>query len=342
MCTDPKYIFISNKLSDNDKALTTFTRYYELGIDDEVYANDKVFWLGKARHYFDEHYKEFEDYYVIPCGKCIECCLRRASEWSLRLMHESNFHESSCFLTLTYNDDNLPWAKYDHCPTLYKRHLQLFMKRLRKRFPGIKFRYYGCGEYGDTTHRPHYHMVLFGYDFSKDRELFSITKANHKLYISQTLSDLWSLGHCLIGDLNDKTAGYVAGYVTKKLKDKFEPAEDYTVLAESLDTTVSNLYKKGLIRVPEFSVMSNRPGIGFSILYDHGKQYLEHGYILNSNKKKCLIPRYYLKKLKDLYPDLWCFQEERLSDLTDPDAHDLYRRHKYREAIHKKFSRSSV
>ncbi|MCF3424382.1 hypothetical protein, partial [Escherichia coli] len=87
--------------------------------------------------------------------------------------------------------------------------------------------------------------------------------------------------------------------------------------------------------------MSNRPGIGCLILDDYGKQYLEHGYILNSKKKKCLIPRYYLKKLKDLYPDLWFLQEDRMNSLNDPDANDLYRRHKYRESIHKKFSRSA-
>lgn len=322
MCTDPKYLYFI----DGNTKRSRINDYYHV-------HNDRIH-VGL---------KPFEDeYFVIPCGKCIECCLRRSSEWSLRLIHEASFHKASCFLTLTYSDENLPWAKYDHCPTLFKRHLQLFMKRLRKRFPNIKFRYYGCGEYGDKTYRPHYHLALFGYDFSQDRQLFSITKAKHNLYTSQTLSDLWGLGHCLIGELNDKTAGYIAGYVTKKLKDKFESLNDYSVLEESTGLTVSQLKKQGLIRVPEFSVMSNRPGIGFGILDEYGQQFLEHGYILNSKKKKCLIPRYYLKKLQDLYPDLWLLHEQRLAMLVDPDAKDLYRRHKYRQSIHKKFSRSAI
>jgi hypothetical protein len=44
-------------------------------------------------------------------------------------------------------------------------HFQKFMKRLRDRIKPLKIRFFHCGEYGDLTRRPHYHALIFGYDF---------------------------------------------------------------------------------------------------------------------------------------------------------------------------------
>ena len=61
---------------------------------------------------------------------------------------------SAFFITLTYNNENLPPGD-----ELCKRDLQLFIKRLRKVNPGI--RYFAIGEYGEEGKRPHYHAVIF-------------------------------------------------------------------------------------------------------------------------------------------------------------------------------------
>ena len=61
---------------------------------------------------------------------------------------------SAFFLTLTYDNEHLPPGA-----ELSKRDLQLFIKRLRKRNPGI--RYFAVGEYGSQKGRPHYHAVIF-------------------------------------------------------------------------------------------------------------------------------------------------------------------------------------
>lgn len=329
MCTDPKLFLFSSK--DDKLVFAKSYKFYQCDdfLGGDVYQDSAVkSFLEFKKLGRDGFYKDF----IVPCGKCIECVLQHSSNWALRLMHEASFHEASCFLTLTYSDDNLPfiWTGYSFdeeprpFPTLEKRHLQLFFKRLRKCFPSIKFRYYACGEYGDTTRRPHYHVILFGYNFADDRKLYKLTSQKHKLYNSDVLTNLWGLGHCVIGDLTDKTASYVARYVNKKIK-----------------PVAFNYFPEGVVR--EFSVMSNRPGIGYLFLEQYGKQFLEQGYILNSKKRKCLIPRYYRKKLADLYPELYAKYEEKfLADLELPDVKDLYRRHQYREAIHKKFSRSVI
>lgn len=43
---------------------------------------------------------------------------------------------------------------------LHYKDLQDFFKRLRYNLNGQKFIYFACGEYGDTTKRPHYHVVI--------------------------------------------------------------------------------------------------------------------------------------------------------------------------------------
>lgn len=90
----------------------------------------------------------------VPCGKCAFCIKKAIDAWCLRLGHEMEVSTSAFFITLTYNDEHLPPNA-----ELSKRDLQLFIKRLRKINPGI--RYFAVGEYGSEKGRPHYHAVIF-------------------------------------------------------------------------------------------------------------------------------------------------------------------------------------
>lgn len=90
----------------------------------------------------------------VPCGKCAFCIKKAIDAWCLRLYHEMEVSSSAFFITLTYDDEHLPPGE-----ELSKRDLQLFLKRLRKRNPGI--RYFAVGEYGTQKGRPHYHAVIF-------------------------------------------------------------------------------------------------------------------------------------------------------------------------------------
>src|ERR1044072_3765305 len=91
----------------------------------------------------------------VPCGKCPNCCARRVSGWSFRLMQEDKDALSAHFVTLTYSNDFVPITA-NNFMTLDKKHVQKFMKLLRyysPKFPKIK--YYAAGEYGSKTWRPH-------------------------------------------------------------------------------------------------------------------------------------------------------------------------------------------
>lgn len=159
----------------------------------------------------------------IPCGKCITCKADQALMWSVRAYHESTLHRENCFITLTYDDANLPPDG-----KIQKEELQLFFKRLRKKIHPLKIRYIACGEYGEQTRRPHYHAIIFGTDFLHDKD-----PINENLYTSATLASCWGHGLVSIAPVNLATIMYVCGYANKKLADP--------------DT---------------FSLMSRRPGIG--------------------------------------------------------------------------------
>lgn len=170
----------------------------------------------------------------LPCGQCIGCRLERSRQWAVRCMHEASLHEDNCFITLTYDDANLPADG-----SLDKRHWQLFAKRLRKRVG--RFRFFHCGEYGSQLMRPHYHACLFGVDFS-DKVYFKSAGGESKLYTSMVLDDVWGLGFATIGDVTFESAAYVARYVMKKVTGKG-----------------ADEYYGGL--QPEYTTMSRRPGI---------------------------------------------------------------------------------
>jgi len=184
-------------------------------------------------------------------------------------------HDDNCFVTLTYDDENLPYGE-----TLHRPDFQKFMKRLIKN-SGQKIRLFYCGEYGDDTQRPHYHACLFGYRPS-DPELFSTT-GEYKLYTSPFLSKTWGLGHASFGDLTFETAAYTARYCVKKITGK-----NAKVHYETQDPDTGEIIE----RVPEFSGSSRRPGIGATWLQKYGSDtYDKNEVVLRGMAMK--PPRYY-------------------------------------------------
>lgn len=223
----------------------------------------------------------------IPCGQCIGCRLERSRQWALRCVHESSLHEFNSFLTLTYRPEEIP-VNGD----LVKPDLQKFIKRLRKRLPGVQLRYFACGEYGESLENslngklghPHYHICLFGYDFP-DKELWS-RRNGFNYYRSPLLENLWPFGFSIIGDLTFETAAYTARYVCKKHLGKDSDFYD------CVDDSTGEIFRL----TPEFAVMSLKPGIGrgwFEKYHsDTDKDYL------TLNGVKMSLPKYYDKLLE--------------------------------------------
>lgn len=220
----------------------------------------------------------------LPCSKCLGCRLEKAKEWALRCYHESIMHERSSFLTLTYDDQHLPGGG-----VLIHAHFQRFMKRLRRR-TDLDLRYYMCGEYGETTGRPHYHCILFGYDFP-DKTLVNIRNGN-RVYVSRFLSSLWPYGSSEIGSVTFKSAGYVARYVLKK----------QTYGREIIDHDTG----EWLGDKPEpYTRMSLKPAIGKSWYEKYKDDLFPHGYAVLPDGRQTQIPGYYLRLLAKEDPELF-------------------------------------
>lgn len=249
---------------------------------------------------------------TLPCSQCVGCRLERSRQWAIRCVHEASLYERNCFITLTYNNENLPGDR-----SLHYDDFQKFMKRLRFSYKGHRLvdgtypiRFYMCGEYGEKVGRPHYHACIFNFDFD-DKTMWMKTDSGSKIYRSKQLEELWTFGFSSIGEVNFQSAAYVARYIMKKMSGDAAAAH-----YEYVDPTTGEIHS----RRPEFTKMSLKPGIGARWF----KKYTSDVFKLTAdgdvaqdavfvNGRLVKPPRYYDKKFKDEYPLEWdAIEQERL------------------------------
>jgi hypothetical protein len=238
----------------------------------------------------------------VPCGCCIGCRLDYSRQWANRCYCESLLYEHNYFVTLTYDDVHLPHGSIGNA-TLKAEDMKKFMKDLRRYFDfhfGIKdIRFFGCGEYGDTSLRPHLHLILFNCPIPDLTTDFPSYDANGNLvithrsvngdvyYFSKIISDIWKKGNILIGQCTWQSCAYVARYVVKKQKGR--DADVY----ESLGIE------------PPFVRMSRNPGVGIPFFKLNTEKILSFDSIVVKSGDKVVsssLPRAFDKKIEDLYP----------------------------------------
>lgn len=243
---------------------------------------------------------KYSDYQLVPCGKCIECRLNYARQWTFRIQAELLYHDKSSFITLTYDNDHVPMSD-SGALTLVKSDFQKFIKRLRKHLKGEKIMYYACGEYGENTLRPHYHAIIFGW--CPDDLLFhKINYRGDTLFTSETLSNLWPFGFSLIAPANARTGGYCARYVTKKFS----------------GAIANDLYFSNGIIAP-FSLSSKRPAIGLQYFYDHIDDFINYQKISLPTSEGSLTispPKYFFDKLAIVFPEKYAIIKDSNSELA--------------------------
>lgn len=257
---------------------------------------------GKKKYIFipfQEELRGADDVVIVPCGKCIGCKLDYSKQWANRCMLEASLYpgDSNYFVTLTYDDENIPVRRYgkkDECKaySLDKPALSAFLKRLRAyykdHFDHDGIRFFGCGEYGSKTFRPHYHLILFNCPIG---DLVPIGKNVHGdlYYRSETFEKCWPYGFVTIGNCTWESCAYVSRYVTKKAgKDK--PNEFY--------------YEMHI--TPEFILMSRRPGIGRGYYEDHREKLYQYDSLYLAGKdgsKEIRPPRYFDRLMEKDDPD---------------------------------------
>lgn len=134
-------------------------------------------------------------------------------------------------------------------PYVCNRDLDLFLKRLRSYYPDEKLRYYAVSEYGPTSFRPHWHLLLFS-----NSERFSQT-------VLENVSKAWSYGRCDASLSRGFAAPYVASYVNS-----FVTLPDFYVQMpkvvrpksfHSIGFTESNLFPRK-VRIAEIDEVADK------------------------------------------------------------------------------------
>lgn len=230
----------------------------------------------------------------LPCGKCPECCKDYYTMWATRGSRELVRWESTLFVTMTYSSEELVAMNGDKCDevaaSLYKPHVQDFLKRLKKRMGSTKenpIRQIYCGEYGTRTGRPHYHAILFNVDFG-DKKKFRTTDRGDQVFTSETLTALWGHGHVEFGFAQPGSIAYLFKYVLKK-KSRKEKKTPLIVERDGVTVEVAH----------EFIEASRNPGIGAHMRESNS---IKKGFLYVDGVKRKL-PKYYMEHLRKNDPE---------------------------------------
>jgi len=117
--------------------------------------------------------------------------MKRAREWSWRLYYEFLHAKSAHFVSYTYAKPPLVAG----IPSLRRLDFVNYFRSLKKVAP---IKYYGVGEYGEHTKRPHYHAIIFNYPDVED------------------LVRKWKHGRTHVGQVSYTSVNYVTNYMFNK------------------------------------------------------------------------------------------------------------------------------
>lgn len=226
---------------------------------------------------------------TVPCGQCVGCRLKLAGSWAIRGTHESSLYDNNCFVTLTLDDLRLPPRESWQLPAnvgLDYSDFQHFMYRLRTKF-GRGIRFMVSGEYGDKLGRPHYHAILFNFNFP-DRKRWYRSKCGAWVHRSAMLEELWPFGNCDIGTVTPESIGYVARYVMKKITGAQASFDHY--MTDYMNPHTGEFLR----RQPEFARYSLKAGIGQPWFMKYYDSVYPHDYVVFKGRK-VRPPRYYDK-----------------------------------------------
>lgn len=152
----------------------------------------------------------FTVYY--PCNKCRACRARLSNEKMIAgVFAASEFQKKGQFLTLTYNDEHLPYG-------LQHSDFANFMKKLRQN-TGIKdLKMFMAGEYGEEgeQHREHFHVLFFNHRFPIEEIEKAWTEPRKRGRKKKGEEEqAISLGFVYDGTCTPEAMKYCSGYVAK-------------------------------------------------------------------------------------------------------------------------------
>lgn len=279
----------------------------------KIAHNCDFFSWSEIEEHIDYYKKKYLKVNMFPCGQCADCRLQKSREWANRIMLEKKYYpeEETWFLTLTYSDENLHFKTVENIDTkeriegvtLDKKDMSLFMRSLRDHYrykakkegkPFKEIRFYGCGEYGTVTNRPHLHIIVFGLQLDQSKlKFYKHNELGQSLWNHEEIEEIWRKGHVVVGRVTWESAAYVARYVMKKQTGKN-----------------AKWYYDAQAKEPPFVNMSRKPGIGTKYIMEHLEEIRYTDRIPIANKKTAELvppPKFYDKYMEKIEPE---FMEE--------------------------------
>lgn len=156
----------------------------------------------------------------VPCGHCLDCLKKRQNEWYVRFWCEERYQKRinpnsiTIFLTLTYDETNLPQSR-----EAALNDFRAFVKKISRRQGNERVRFYAVTENGTLKGRLHWHVLLFGFDPSV------ISKPLNKYF-----DDVWQKGFNSAEYCTPRVFSYVSKYVTKDL-DTFKQDDSWKTIS---------------------------------------------------------------------------------------------------------------
>lgn len=283
---------------------------------------------------------------TIPCQHCWACKLNYSAEWATRNMLETLDHETAFFITLTYDDEHLPILenttyiqKFDlgyktvELPetiendgtwiegSLWPDHVKTFINSLRKHFNRLgtnNIRYFYCGEYGETTQRPHYHMLIYGLpmDITQNYD-YHIDKQFKEHWKNPIIDQYWPYGMHDIANVEWSSAAYVSRYCMKKIYEEENSDQWYA--------------EHGKLK--EFICMSRKPGIGMNYYQKNKFKIYENDSMImktvKGNTGSFKPPKAFDKLFKEEYPDQFEKIEKHRKKCAERSRRNSYRLSNY-------------
>lgn len=202
---------------------------------------------------------------MYPCGKCIVCKEKKRRQWAIRMENEKTFSKSCYFVTLTYEDSYLPYLHSDCPASLSKVHYTNFLKGLRKSL-SYQVRFFGVGEYGSESSRPHYHFMFFLPKYVKMADFRS------------HITNCWKYGFNTVKDGSVTRMYYIAKYTVKGSSHPFGTLKPFQTC--SINPPIGYRFFEQNLTLLDSDVTSN--------------------YIVSPSNRKSSIPRSFERKYKRL------------------------------------------
>lgn len=216
--------------------------------------------------------------FEVPCGHCLNCLIKKQSQLTFlaqrELLDRYKKNQSASFVTLTYDDNHLPFNDIGFV-TLRKKDVQNFLKNVRRNMEyhnvSKPFKVLYCGEYGDGSHstsktgvstcRPHYHIAFIG-----------LSPEEIKVFTRK----LWKNGLCDVGPLTSGGLRYICKYMTKACPDK-----EVKAIREAAEV--------------ENPFICHSIGLGKTWIERNMQKIVDDEFCFNINGKKYMFPKYVMQ-----------------------------------------------